>query len=140
MSPIRRWMKKRNPSGGQNGQLVHWWLLIHSAPSLQGYYCVCTGSVLSTICAGLGWVQRPGRIFPVIPGAYPLVHTHWVSWEKGGASVFKNETAEGVSIAFFKMPTLRWGKIMAATCPPITLWESAQDLPRYLCANGKCKH
>ncbi len=32
MSPIRRRMKKRNPSGGQNGQLVHWWLLIHSAP------------------------------------------------------------------------------------------------------------
>ncbi len=31
MSPIRRRMKKRNPSGGQNGQLVHWWLLIHSA-------------------------------------------------------------------------------------------------------------
>jgi hypothetical protein len=23
-------MKKRNPSGGQNGQLVHWWLLFHS--------------------------------------------------------------------------------------------------------------
>jgi hypothetical protein len=23
-------MKKCNPSGGQNGQLVHWWLLIHS--------------------------------------------------------------------------------------------------------------
>jgi hypothetical protein len=23
-------MKKRNPSSGQNGQLVHWWLLIHS--------------------------------------------------------------------------------------------------------------
>jgi hypothetical protein len=30
MSPIRRRMKKRDPSGGQNGQLVHWWLLIHS--------------------------------------------------------------------------------------------------------------
>jgi hypothetical protein len=30
MSPIRRRMKKRNPSGGQNGQLVHWWLLFHS--------------------------------------------------------------------------------------------------------------
>jgi hypothetical protein len=30
MSPIRRRMKKRNPSSGQNGQLVHWWLLIHS--------------------------------------------------------------------------------------------------------------
>jgi hypothetical protein len=31
MSPIRRQMKKRNPTSGQNGQLVHWWLLIHSA-------------------------------------------------------------------------------------------------------------
>jgi prepilin-type processing-associated H-X9-DG protein len=30
MSPIRRRMKKGNPSSGQNGQLVHWWLLIHS--------------------------------------------------------------------------------------------------------------
>jgi hypothetical protein len=30
MSPIRRRMKTRNPSSGQNGQLVHWWLLIHS--------------------------------------------------------------------------------------------------------------
>ncbi len=30
MNPIRRRMKKRNPSIGQNGQLVHWWLLIHS--------------------------------------------------------------------------------------------------------------
>jgi hypothetical protein len=34
MSPIRRQMKKRNPSGGQNGQLVHWWVLIHSGPEL----------------------------------------------------------------------------------------------------------
>jgi hypothetical protein len=33
MNPIRRQMKKRNPSSGQNGQLVHWWLLIHSARS-----------------------------------------------------------------------------------------------------------
>jgi hypothetical protein len=32
MSPIQRRMKKRNPSGEQNGQLVHWWLLIHSGP------------------------------------------------------------------------------------------------------------
>jgi hypothetical protein len=32
MNPIRRRMKKRNPSSGQNGQLVHWWLLIHSGP------------------------------------------------------------------------------------------------------------
>jgi hypothetical protein len=32
MSPIRRQMKKRNPFGGQNGQLVHWWVLIHSGP------------------------------------------------------------------------------------------------------------
>jgi hypothetical protein len=36
MSPIRRQMKKRNPSGGQNGQLVHWWVQIHSGP--QGRY------------------------------------------------------------------------------------------------------
>jgi hypothetical protein len=32
MNPIRRQMKKRNPSSGQNGQVVHWWLLIHSGP------------------------------------------------------------------------------------------------------------
>ncbi len=30
MNPIRRPMKKRNPSSGHNGQLVHWWVLIHS--------------------------------------------------------------------------------------------------------------
>jgi len=30
--PIRHRMKKRNPSSGQNDQLVHWWLLIHSGP------------------------------------------------------------------------------------------------------------
>ncbi len=38
VNPIRRQMKKRNPSSGQNGQLVHWWLLIHpghSAPNLE---------------------------------------------------------------------------------------------------------
>jgi hypothetical protein len=28
-------MKKRNPSSGQNGQLVHWWVLIHSGPQIQ---------------------------------------------------------------------------------------------------------
>jgi len=32
MNPIRCRMKKRNPSSGQNNQLVHWWMLIHSAP------------------------------------------------------------------------------------------------------------
>jgi len=32
MNPIRRPMKKRNPSSGQNGQLVHWWVLIHFGP------------------------------------------------------------------------------------------------------------
>jgi len=36
MSPIRRQMKKRNPFSGQNGQLVHWWLLIHSSQTLSG--------------------------------------------------------------------------------------------------------
>jgi hypothetical protein len=36
MNPIRRRMKKRNPSSGQNGQLVHWWLLIHSGRAVMG--------------------------------------------------------------------------------------------------------
>jgi hypothetical protein len=27
-------MKKPSPSSGQNGQLVHWWLLVHSGRSL----------------------------------------------------------------------------------------------------------
>jgi hypothetical protein len=31
MNPIWRQMKKCTPSSGQNGQLVHWWLLVHSA-------------------------------------------------------------------------------------------------------------
>ncbi len=30
MNPIRRRMKKCKVSSGQNGQLVHWWLLVHS--------------------------------------------------------------------------------------------------------------
>jgi hypothetical protein len=34
-------MKKRNPSSGQNGQLVHWWLLIHSGrPDFFGFESV----------------------------------------------------------------------------------------------------
>jgi hypothetical protein len=32
MNPIRRRMKKCKASSGQNGQLVHWWLLVHSGP------------------------------------------------------------------------------------------------------------
>jgi hypothetical protein len=35
MNPIWRQMKKCTPSSEQNGQLVHWWLLVHSAPLLQ---------------------------------------------------------------------------------------------------------
>jgi hypothetical protein len=34
MSPIRCRMKKRNPSSGQNGQLVHWWMLVHYSRGL----------------------------------------------------------------------------------------------------------
>ncbi len=44
MNPIRRRMKKRDPSSGQNGQLVHWWLLVHSGPS-------CTGRNSENICS-----------------------------------------------------------------------------------------
>jgi hypothetical protein len=40
MNPIPRRMKKRKASSGQNGQLVHWWLLVHSgrflAPQQKG--------------------------------------------------------------------------------------------------------
>jgi hypothetical protein len=35
MNPIRHRMKKRNPSSGQNGQLVHWWLPVHSGRFYQ---------------------------------------------------------------------------------------------------------
>jgi hypothetical protein len=34
MNPILCRMKKRSPSIGQNGQLVHWWLLVHSGHGL----------------------------------------------------------------------------------------------------------
>jgi len=30
MNPIWHRMKKRSPSSGQNDQLVHWWLVVHS--------------------------------------------------------------------------------------------------------------
>jgi hypothetical protein len=30
MNPIQCWMKKYSPSSGQNNQLMHWWLLVHS--------------------------------------------------------------------------------------------------------------
>jgi hypothetical protein len=36
MNPIWRRMKKCNPSNEQNGQLVHWWLLVHSGPRNHG--------------------------------------------------------------------------------------------------------
>jgi len=53
MNPIWRQMKKRTPSSGQNGQLVHWWLLVDSAhlPVVSD----ATGSMLGTkhmICSG----------------------------------------------------------------------------------------
>jgi hypothetical protein len=35
MNPIWRQMKKRNPSSGQNSELVHWWLLIHFGPRAE---------------------------------------------------------------------------------------------------------
>jgi hypothetical protein len=34
MNPIWHRMKKHNPSSGQNCQLVHWWLLVHSGQFL----------------------------------------------------------------------------------------------------------
>jgi hypothetical protein len=46
MNPIRRPMKKRNPSSGQNGQLVHWWVLIHSGHDIWAYGSLHNGSSL----------------------------------------------------------------------------------------------
>jgi hypothetical protein len=54
MSPIRRQMKKRNPSGGQNGQLVHWWVLIHSGPAAPAQ---CDGA--QAFFAGYIYSQKP---------------------------------------------------------------------------------
>jgi len=34
MNPIWCRMKKHSPSNGQNDQLVHWWLLVHSGCDL----------------------------------------------------------------------------------------------------------
>jgi hypothetical protein len=31
-------MKKRSPSSEQNGQLMHWWLLVHSGQETRGKY------------------------------------------------------------------------------------------------------
>jgi len=49
MNPIRCQMKKRNPSSGQNGQLVHWWLLIHFGQKEQSKRCA--RMVLRFVCA-----------------------------------------------------------------------------------------
>jgi hypothetical protein len=35
-------MKKRSPSYGQNGQLLHWWVLVHSGPVLTLHNCGLT--------------------------------------------------------------------------------------------------
>jgi hypothetical protein len=43
MNLICRRMKKRSPSSGQNGQLVHWWLLVHSGPGNMHFPCDTEG-------------------------------------------------------------------------------------------------
>jgi hypothetical protein len=48
MNPIRRRMKKRKASSGQNGQLVHWWLLVHSGP-VNGFTYLYSIMNLNTI-------------------------------------------------------------------------------------------
>ncbi len=61
MNPIRRQMKKRNPSSGQNGQLVHWWLLVHCGriirgadTSSKGTNCLCKLPGTESICKRVG--------------------------------------------------------------------------------------
>jgi len=36
INPIWPRMKKRSPSNEQNGQLVHWWLLVHFGRGYRG--------------------------------------------------------------------------------------------------------
>jgi hypothetical protein len=38
MNPIRCRMKKLSLSSGQNDQLVHWWLLVHSGPIIPTFH------------------------------------------------------------------------------------------------------
>ncbi len=49
-NPIRRRMKKRNPSSGQNGQLVLWWLLIHSGRQLGVQFLTASCGVPQRTC------------------------------------------------------------------------------------------
>jgi hypothetical protein len=69
MSPIRRRMKKRNPSGGQNGQLVHWWLLFHSGPCMpfsNRFWSFLPSTLLGFFRAGTGGhLLVPLRVLPV---------------------------------------------------------------------------
>jgi hypothetical protein len=48
MNPIRRRMKKYKASSGQNGQLVHWWLLVHSGLELPPSKGVTDDKIKST--------------------------------------------------------------------------------------------
>jgi hypothetical protein len=52
MNPIRRRMKKCKASSGQNGQLVHWWLLVHSGHSSPIQRLVS--------CSEVGSISRSG--------------------------------------------------------------------------------
>jgi hypothetical protein len=69
MNPIRRQMKKRNPSSGQNGQLVHWWLLIHSGPFQAPINLQMSGdhSSLTTGFISLNCVMPVIKYGPFIP-------------------------------------------------------------------------
>jgi len=46
MNPIWCRMKKLNPSSGQNGELVQWWVLVHFSPSKQWCFISCVWILL----------------------------------------------------------------------------------------------
>jgi hypothetical protein len=54
MNPIWRQMKKCTPSSGQNSQLVHWWLLVHSTLNSAGRNNYSTPEMLVSV---LNWVS-----------------------------------------------------------------------------------
>jgi len=67
MNPIRRRMKKCNPSSGQNSQLVHWWLLVHSGrmkesstvvPNFKHCFIVYGFQLYLVLWHPYHWIQR----------------------------------------------------------------------------------
>jgi hypothetical protein len=85
MNLISRRMKKRSPSSGQNGQLVHWWLLVHSGlPQVLWNGPYHLGAIgLATIPLGRNWFYQ--NLLRSVPG-FPR------GWDKGHSLVHRTKS------------------------------------------------